>query len=207
MAAPPRAAPLAAFVLHRYDWSESSLIVDLFTRERGRIAVAAKGARRPTSQLRAVLLPFQRVGVTLGKAPADPAAEIFTLRQAEWAGGPPLATGPAMFSGFHLNELLIRLTARQDPHPALFDVYAATLPALGAGEDPRTQAALRAFELWLLRETGVLPELTRVTLTLQPLREGPGPGYQLRPEAGVSPAAADDDAQLSALPAATLAAL
>ena len=46
-----------AFVLHRYDWSESSLILDLFTRERGRLAVAAKGAKRPYSQLRGVLLP------------------------------------------------------------------------------------------------------------------------------------------------------
>jgi Recombination protein O N terminal len=55
------AVPLAAFVLHRYDWSESSLILDLFTREQGRIAVAAKGAKRPYSQLRSVLLPFQRL--------------------------------------------------------------------------------------------------------------------------------------------------
>ena len=61
------AAALAAYVLHRYDWSESSLIVDLFTRELGRVVVAAKGAKRPTSQLRAVLRPFQRIQATLGR--------------------------------------------------------------------------------------------------------------------------------------------
>ncbi|HRZ62397.1 MAG TPA: recombination protein O N-terminal domain-containing protein, partial [Rubrivivax sp.] len=52
------AAPLAAYVLHHYDWSESSLVLELFTRERGRLAAVAKGAKRPYSQLRGVLLPF-----------------------------------------------------------------------------------------------------------------------------------------------------
>ena len=83
-----RNAPLAAFVLHRYDWSESSLILDLFTREQGRIAVAAKGAKRPFSQLRSVLLPFQRIQVSLGRQPAgEDAREVQTLRGADWAGG------------------------------------------------------------------------------------------------------------------------
>ena len=63
-----RAAPaLSAFVLHRYDWSESSLILDVFTRERGRLIVVAKGAKRPHSQLRSVLLPFQRFHAVLGR--------------------------------------------------------------------------------------------------------------------------------------------
>ncbi len=60
---------LAAYVLHHYDWSESSVILDLFTREQGRLAVAAKGAKRPFSQLRSVLLPFQRLGISLGRQP------------------------------------------------------------------------------------------------------------------------------------------
>ena len=63
-------APLQAYVLHRYDWSESSLILELFTREQGRLAVAAKGAKRPHSQLRSVLLPFQRVNITLTRSAA-----------------------------------------------------------------------------------------------------------------------------------------
>jgi DNA repair protein RecO (recombination protein O) len=151
---------LSAYVLHRYDWSESSVILDLFTREQGRIAVAAKGAKRPFSQLRSVLLPFQRLSVSLGRQPpGDETREVHTLRGAEWAGGHPMLTGAALFSGFYLNELLMKLLARHDPHGALFDTYAATVAALSAADESRTQAALRAFEIVLLKEIGLLPDL------------------------------------------------
>ena len=79
-------APLDAYVLHRYDWSETSLILDLFTRAKGRVTVAAKGAKRPYSQLRSVLLPFQRIAATIGKQAEDAQADVVTLRSAEWAG-------------------------------------------------------------------------------------------------------------------------
>ncbi|WP_298831993.1 DNA repair protein RecO [uncultured Piscinibacter sp.] len=191
MATARGAAPLAAYVLHRYDWSESSLILDLFTRSLGRVAVAAKGAKKPHSNLRAVLLPFQRVNVSLGRVPeAEAAGDIQTLRQAEWGGGEAMLTGAALFSGFYLNELLMKLLARHDPHPALFDAYAQTLPGLGAGEDLRTQAALRAFELTLLKEIGLLPDLGLATLTQQPLQAQAL--YALRPEAGVTEAHDDE---------------
>lgn len=196
---PPRSASvLTAYVLHRHDWSESSLILDVLTREQGRLAVVAKGAKRPYSQLRSVLLPFQRLQMALGRvlregeAQEEPAREVQTLRSAEWAGNAAMLTGAALFSGFYLNELLMRLLARSDPHAFLFDAYAETLPALGgptgAPDDSRVQAALRAFELVLLREMGVLPELSRVTLTLQPVDLETG--YQLLPEAGVAQAPA-----------------
>jgi len=186
-------APLSAYMLHHWDWSETSLILDLFTREQGRVVVAAKGAKRPYSQLRPVLLPFQRLQVQLGRLPTGAeGGELQTLRSAEWAGGAPMLGGEALFSGFYLNELLMKLIARHDPHPALFDAYAATLPALVAGDDSRTQAALRAFELVLLREIGLLPDLKRVSATLEPVLGGHG--YALRPEAGV--AASNDDAAL-----------
>jgi DNA repair protein RecO (recombination protein O) len=194
---------LQAYVLHHYDWSESSLILDLFTRERGRLAVAAKGAKRPYSQLRVVLLPFQRLHVSLGRTANDDAAEVHTLRAAEWAGGAPMPGGAALWPGFYLNELLLRLLARQDPHPALFDAYAQALPALAGDQESQVPAALRAFELTLLREIGVLPELDCVTLTLQPLRAGER--YALRPETGVAPTGggvAFTGAQLVALQAA-----
>jgi DNA repair protein RecO (recombination protein O) len=170
---------LSAYVLHRYDWSESSLIVDLFTRELGRAVVAAKGAKRPTSQMRAVLRPFQRVQATLGRT--APGAEVHNLRSAEWAGGIPVAGGDALFSGFYLNELLMKLLAREDPHPALWDAYAATLTELG-GENEA--AALRGFELRLLREIGLLPELTCVTATQNRLQ--PDRPYVVRPDSGVT---------------------
>ena len=175
---------LSAYVLHRYDWSESSLILDLFTREQGRVAVAAKGAKRPHSQLRAVLLPFQRCGVSLGRLPVgEGASEVQTLRHAEWAGGPAMLTGAALFSGFYLNELLMKLLARHDPHPLLFDAYAATLPGLAGGDEAQAEAALRAFELTLLREVGVLPELSLVTQTQEPLAAAGR--YALRAESGL----------------------
>src|SRR5664279_4372185 len=159
-----RNAPLAAFVLHHYDWSESSLILDLFTREQGRIAVAAKGAKRPFSQLRSVLLPFQRLQISLGRQPpGDDTREVHTLRGAEWAGGHPMLTGPALFSGFYLNELLMKLLARHDPHAVLFDAYASTVAHLARADDAGTQAALRAFELVLLKEIGLLPDLATET--------------------------------------------
>jgi DNA repair protein RecO (recombination protein O) len=185
-------APLAAYVLHRYDWSESSLILDLFTREQGRVAVAAKGAKRPYSQMRAVLLPFQRIHVTIGRISGDEgASEVQNLRGAEWAGGAAMLTGAALFSGFYLNELLMKLLARHDPHPTLFDIYAQTLPALASADEQQVQAALRAFELSLLREIGVLPDLSLVTLTQQPL-DGDR-CYALRADAGVVAAGGRDD--------------
>ena len=198
------AGPLQAYVLHHYDWSESSLILDLFTRERGRLAVAAKGAKRPYSQLRGVLLPFQRLLVSLGRGADEAQAEVHTLRGAEWAGGAPMPSGAALFPGFYLNELLLRLLARQDPHAGLFDAYAQVLPMLAQADDTQSQAALRAFELTLLREIGLLPELHCVTLTLQPLR--PEQLYALRPETGVATASGDEPgiagARLVALQAA-----
>ena len=185
-------APLAAYVLHRYDWSESSLILDLFTREQGRVAVAAKGAKRPYSQLRAVLLPFQRIHVNLGRAARDEASsDVQTLRGAEWAGGAAMLTGAALFSGFYLNELLMKLLARHDPHPALFDTYAATLPTLAETDDVTVEAALRAFELSLLQQVGVLPDLSVDTQTQEPVQ--PGKRYALTAEAGLTAARAEED--------------
>ena len=197
-----RSAPLAAYVLHRYDWSESSLILDLFTREQGRIAVAAKGVKRPFSQLRSVLLPFQRIQVSLGRqASGEDAREVQNLRGAEWAGGRAMLTGAALFNGFYLNELLLKLVARHDPHAGLFDAYAATVDALGAG-DAGAQAALRAFEIVLLKEIGLLPDLGLETATRRPVV--PEERYRVLGDAGVVAAPGATDATASG---ATLAAV
>ncbi len=210
---------LWAFVLHQYDWSESSLIVDLFTREQGRIVVVAKGAKRPYSQLRSVLLPFNRIQVSLGRdkrsqSGADSSNEVQTLRSAEWAGGAPPPSGDSLFSAFYLNELLLKLLARSDPHPGLFDAYAATLPALAGpdaqrnlvreamsgaadrpgGDEPPGQAALRAFELRLLNEIGVLPDLSVVTSTQAAVL--PDQRYRLNADNGVSGSAQLADVEL-----------
>ena len=152
------------YVLHRYDWSESSLILDVFTRRYGRVALVAKGAKRPSSNFRPVLLPLQALRVSFG---GD--AEIRTLRGAEWAGGHVMPTGDALLSGYYLNELLLRLLARDDPHEDLFDAYALAVQVLASEHGEALPATLRSFEGLLLRDTGVLPPLDVQTMPLEPL--------------------------------------
>ena len=153
-----------AYLLHRYDWSESSLILEVFTRHHGRIALVAKGAKRPTSSFRPILLPLQPLHVAFG---GD--AEIRTLKSAEWQGGHVMPTGEALLSGYYLNELLLTLLARDDAHPMLFDIYARVVQVIASDQGEVLQAALRTFELLLLRETGFLPQLDLQTMTLRPL--------------------------------------
>ncbi len=193
-----RTAPWEAFVLHSYDWSESSLILDLLTREGGRLTAAAKGAKRPTSQHRAVLLPFQRLHVSFTRrAGGDDQDDMQTLRQAEWAGHVGMGSllrGDALFRGFYLNELLMKLVPRHDPHPALFDVYALTLQALAQPSLPgaSAHAAVRSFEMTLLQELGWLPDLSVVTHTQRPVSATER--YALRSDGGLTVAAAGGEA-------------
>ena len=186
MATNRRISDEPAFVLHRYDWSESSLILEVFTRRHGRIALVAKGAKKPSSNFRPVLLPLQPLRVGFG---GD--AEIRTLKGAEWVGGQVMPTGDALLSGYYLNELLIRLLARDDPHPGLFDAYASAVQVLASEHGEALQPALRAFELVLLREIGLLPVLNLQTPTLAPLE--PQGRYSLVPEGGLVQATPGDD--------------
>ena len=166
------------FVLHRYDWSESSLILETFTRHHGRVALVAKGAKKPSSNFRPVLLPLQPLHLAFG---GD--AEIRTLKSAEWAGGQVMPTGDALLSGYYLNELVMRLLARDDPHPQLFDAYAGAVAVLASQHGEALEPALRTFELLLLREIGLLPALDMETPTLAPLAAEMR--YSLIPEAGL----------------------
>ena len=160
-----RASDEPAFVLHRYDWSETSLILETFTRNHGRVALVAKGAKRPSSGFRPVLLPLQRLAIAFGGS-----GEVRTLKSAEWVGGHPMPSGDALLSGFYLNELLMRLLARDDAHPRLFDLYAQLVQILATAPASTTAAALRAFELLLLRDVGLLPDLRLQTFTMTPIR-------------------------------------
>ena len=194
-----RVAHEPAYVLHHYDWSESSVIVEAFTRAHGRVALVAKGAKRPSSNFRPVLLPLQPLSLSWG---GD--AEIRTLKSAEWGGGQVMPTGEALLSGYYANELLLRLLAREDAHPRLFDAYAALVHVLAAGEaEPQVAAGLRAFELLLLRETGHLPTLDAQTLTFAPLADAAP--YRLVPEGGLRAAHADDATWLRGVHWAALA--
>ena len=187
-----RIADEPAYVLHRYDWSESSLILEVFTRHYGRIALVAKGAKRPTSSFRPVLLPLQRLHVAFG---GD--AEIRTLKSAEWQGGHVMPTGDALLSGYYLNELLLTLLARDDPHAALFDIYANVVAVLASEHGEALQASLRTYELLLLREIGLLPALDQQTMTLGALSDDEN--YSLVPEGGLRLAHPEDRGRLTGL--------
>jgi DNA repair protein RecO (recombination protein O) len=159
-----KSAPQRAFVLHSYAYKESSLIVDLFTVENGRMAAVAKGAKRPASNLRGALLSLQPI-----EAIFSGRGEVKTLTQAQWLPGQPWLTGQALMCGMYLNELLIKLLPREDPHPQLFESYAATLLTLA--ESREHGAILREFEINLLTEMGYGLELekdVRSGLALKP---------------------------------------
>ncbi len=173
----PRVHDEPAYVLHHHDWSESSLILEVFSRQHGRVALVAKGVKRPTSQFRPVLLPLQPLRLSWG---GD--AEVRTLKAAHWQGGHVMPVGDALLSGYYLNELVMRLLARDDPHPDLFEHYAHAVAALAQGEVAQA-AVLRAFELLLLRDTGFLPALNEEGASLGPLRQDVR--YELVPEAGL----------------------
>lgn len=146
-AAPVRITDEPAFVLHSTPYRETSLVAQLLTRSHGRVAAVAKGAKRPNSPLRQVLTTLQPLRISYSGR-----GEVKTLTGASWVGGQSPLRGGALLSGFYLNELMLRLLAREDPHESLFDGYAETLARLGAGEP--AERALRRFERLLLRETG-----------------------------------------------------
>ena len=135
-----------AYVLHSYPFRETSLIVEVFSRDHGRVALLARGARRPRSVLRGLLLAFQPL--ELGWAGKG---EVPTLMKAEWQGGQPLLSGKALFFGYYLNELLLHLLPREDTHASLFAAYASVLRRFA---DNLQEADLRRFERALLQELG-----------------------------------------------------
>ena len=144
----------SAFVLHSYPFRETSLILDVFSRSHGRLAMVARGARRPKSGLRGVLMNFQPLLLSwFGKG------EVHTLHSAEWQGGQPYLQGTALMCGFYLNELLLNLLARDDPHEQLFEYYRETVHRLAHETDHA--ATLRCFEKRLLQELGYALVLDR----------------------------------------------
>ncbi|UHL65522.1 DNA repair protein RecO [Paralcaligenes sp. KSB-10] len=135
-----------AYLLHAAPWRETSLIIQAFTRDHGNVALVAKGAKRPFSTLRPVLSMFQPLDLSWSGG-----SEVKTLTRAECAGIRPL-TGRAHMSAWYMNELLLRLLPREDPHAILFDAYDAALLQLAQGSS--AAGALRRFEWTLLNETG-----------------------------------------------------
>jgi DNA repair protein RecO (recombination protein O) len=141
-------------VLHTYPYKETSLIVEAFTRSFGRVALLARGARRPRSAMRGLLLSFYPLRLSWSAS-----AQLGTLRSAEWAGGHEALSGRGLMCGFYVNELVLRLLPRDDPHEALFDFYLESLHRLAGGAEQA--AVLRGFEKRLLGELGYAPLLER----------------------------------------------
>ncbi len=184
---PQRVQHEPAFVLHSYAYTESSLILEAFTRMHGRVALIAKGVKKPSSNFRPVLLPLQPLA--LGWS-GD--AEVRTLKGAEWLGGGVMPVGDKLWAGLYANELLLKLLARDDAHPRLFDVYAACVRLLTERDADVVELALRALELALLRDIGLLPKLE------QQNEQTPGQmgdiALKITPELGLQPVFEPEDA-------------
>jgi DNA repair protein RecO (recombination protein O) len=157
-AARRRADHEAGFVLHTYPYKETSLIVETFTRRFGRVALLARGARRPRSAMRGVLLAFHPLRLSWSAS-----GELGTLISVEWAAGRRSLEGLGLMCGFYLNELLLRLLPREDPHEELYDAYSGSLARLSARE-PHAPV-LRGFERRMLKELGYAPMLEREAVT------------------------------------------
>jgi DNA repair protein RecO (recombination protein O) len=137
----------AVYVLHTYPFKETSLVVELFSQQYGRVAAVAKGARRPHSAMRGMLQSFQLLaGAWSGSN------ELKTLHSLDWSAGLTLIKGEALMCGFYINELVLRLLPREDAHENLFQHYETALQALATETD--LASTLRRFELKLLQELG-----------------------------------------------------
>lgn len=172
---PPR-GPERGYVLHSYSWRETSLIVEMWFPNYGRIPMVARGVRRPRSLYRGLLQPFQPLWVDwMGKG------ELKILKSVEWLPQQMRLRGFSIFCGFYLNELLWRLLRREDPHPQLFVHYEQSLRDLAIGA-MTNELILRRFELILVRELGYALDFEQSLLSEE--RVKPEESYVFVPEQG-----------------------
>ena len=170
-----RVANEPAFLLHRRPYTESSVLIDLFSRHHGRMVLIAKGARKLKSRWRGSLLPFQSlIAAWSGRG------EVKTVTGIEGVGPSCVLRGKALYCGYYMNELVLRLLHRFDPHEDVFDNYANALARLAAEEDQ--ERVLRIFEKQLLRDLGYGMHLVRDADRGNPI--DPGERYRYRPDAG-----------------------
>jgi len=140
------------YLLHQRPYRESSALLEVFTEAHGRVGLVARGVRAAKSKQRGELQAFRELRLSW-----QARGELGTLTGVEAGGVTTPLQGQALYSGFYLNELLVRLLARHDPHPLLFRAYGASLSALMRGE--AIEPVLRYFELDLLQEIGYGLEL------------------------------------------------
>jgi DNA repair protein RecO (recombination protein O) len=138
----------ATFILHHRPFRDTSQLLDLLSREHGKLAVVARGSRGARSRLKGVLRPFMPLSMSWVIK-----SDLGTLTGAEVRGAPLRLTGDALLSGYYVNELILHFLHRHDPQPEIFDAYAQTIEALAAaGAD--VAPILRQFEMALLRHSG-----------------------------------------------------
>lgn len=165
-----------AYVLHARAWRETSLLLEAFTRDFGRVGLVARGVRGARARVpRSALEPLQALRLDWSGR-----GELQTLTAAEPAGTPHAFRGDALLSAMYANELLVRLTARNDPHPRLFDRYAGLLDDLTDAASPAWH--LRCFERDLLVAIGYALQLEHAADTGAPIE--PGRTYDYLPEEG-----------------------
>lgn len=178
MSRSPRRIELAlGYLLHHQPWRDTSRILEVFTREHGRLSLFARAVRGPVARLAPVLQPFRPLLLTFSGG--GEAAYLSHAERADNCGTLPPA---CVMAAFYLNELLLRLTTRHDPLPALFDHYHTTLGRLRAQEPLAT--TLRVFEKRLLELTGYGLELGTEAHSGAPLE--PGGYYDFRPAVGLT---------------------
>lgn len=154
MPTPHRINHQPIFLLTSKPWRENSLWVEAFSRDYGRVALLARSARTRGSELRGVLIPFVPISASwFGKE------ELKTLHRAEWLGGWAQPSGRALFSAMYVNELVLKLTMRDDPHADVYDALHDVMRAIGTQAD--YVGALRQFEWRLLNALGIAPDFMR----------------------------------------------
>lgn len=172
-----------AFVLHHRPFRDSSQLLDIVTRDHGKIALVARGSRRSKSRLAGVLRPFLPLKVSWVAR-----SDLGTLTGAEAAGLPAGLRGDAMLSAYYVNELLLHFLHRHDPQPDIYSLYADTIAALAATAE--IPASLRSFEIELLKFLGYALNLEHESGADQPLRADRN--YEYRVEQGAVPVSRSD---------------
>ena len=137
----------AAFILHHRPFRDTSQILDVFSREYGRLALVARGSRGQKSRLRGVLRPFMPLSLSWVQR-----SDLGTLTGAELRGRPLQLNGDSLLSGYYANELLLHFLHRHDAQPEIFDLYVRAIQSLCSTDD--VAPCLREFEIELLRQLG-----------------------------------------------------
>jgi DNA repair protein RecO (recombination protein O) len=151
-----------AFVLHQQKYRETSLILDVLTRDFGRVPLIAKGVRKPKSKTAALLQPFVPITITYHSK-----TELGTLTHVEPSSPPSPLRGLAIYCGFYINELLGHFLHTYDPNPDVFWAYQTCLQ--GLADHHQLQTALRIFELELLNHCGYGLDFTQTADTFEPI--------------------------------------